>query len=167
MRKFKVGDVYSADCFNDRDEKIDRKGGYWHFKIIEVVRGYHDGKAYNLYIGIKVDMRDYQSPSTDYLVESFNSDGVSTYGVDNYFKLKRNITKKRGMKITQGRNLYFWNLPKEFKKEEPQIDDIELHPLAMPHFCKSLDEYSAKCKELEKATDGIKANPLQAFIISN
>ena len=149
------------------DEKIDRKGGYWHFKIIEVVYGHYEGKTCNLYIGIKVDMRDYQSPSTDYLVESFNSDGVSTYGVDKYFKLKRNITKKRGMKITQGRNLYFWNLPKEFKKEEPQIDDIELHPLAVPHFCKSLDEYSAKCKELEKATDGIKANPLQAFIISN
>ena len=112
-------------------------------------------------------MGDYQCPSANYLIESFNSDGVSLDGDECTFKLKRNITKKRGMKITQWKNLYFWNLPKEFKKEEPQNDDVELHLLAVPHFCKSLDEYSAKCKELEKATDGIKANPLQAFIISN
>ena len=159
MRKFKVGDVYSADCFNSRDEKVDRKGGYWHFKIIEVVYGHYEGKTCNLYIGIKVDMDDYQQPSMNYLVESFNSDGISLDGDEYTFKLKRNITKKRGMKITQWKNLYFWNLPKEFKKEEPQIDDIELHPLPMFHFCKSLDEYSAKCKALDEAADRIKANP--------
>jgi len=124
MRKFKVGDVYSADCFNDRDEKVGRKGGYWRFKIIEVIHGHHEGKECNLYIGIKVDMGDYQQPSTNYLVESFNSDGVSIDGEDYYFKLKRSITKKRGMKITQREDLYFWNIPKEFKKEKPKSDDI-------------------------------------------
>ena len=81
MRKFKVGDVYSADCFNSRDEKIDRKGGYWHFKIIEVVYGHYEGKTCNLYIGIKVDMGDYQCPSANYLshsiVRSFEKEIVS------------------------------------------------------------------------------------------
>ena len=104
-------------------------------------------------------MRDYQSPSTDYLVETFNSDGISLDGDQYYSKLKRNITKKRGMEIRQWKELDTWNYPKEFKKEEPQIDDIELHPLAVPHFCKSLDEYSAKCKALDEAADRIKANP--------
>ena len=97
MRKFKIGNVYSADCFNDRGEKVDRGDGYWHFKIIEVVRGYQNRKGYNIYIGIKVDMNDYQKPSTNYLVESFNSDGVSLDGERYHFKLKRNITEKKGM----------------------------------------------------------------------
>lgn len=143
MRKFKVGNVYSADCFDSNGKKIDRKSGYWHFKIIEEVYGHHEGKACNLYIGIKVDMDDYQQPSVNYLIESFNSDGVSSHAVDNYFMLKRNVPKKQNIKIEQRRNLYFWNLPKEFKKEEPQINYI----------------LGCSNDRLKQWADSVKANP--------
>ena len=152
MRKFKIGNVYSADCFNDRGEKVDRGDGYWHFKIIEVVRGYQNRKGYNIYIGIKVDMNDYQKPSTNYLVESFNSDGVSLDGEHYHFKLKRNITEKQGMEIRQREKLLIENYPNEFKSKDPKVDDIE--QINTPA---SFDEIYKD--ELESVADRIKANP--------
>jgi len=142
VRKLKIGNVYSSDYFYNSGIKLDPDGGFWHFKIIEIIYNLHGDPA--LYVGIKTNMGDYACGPND-LIQVFDCEGESINDGYGFFKLKRIMRKKQGIKIEQREKLDLWNNSQEIKKMDSQRCSADHMPMTK--------------EQSKRTTDRINANP--------